>query len=121
MIERIDDMPEGTLGFEAVGEVTAEDYQQTMVPPVEAVPEDTGVRILFLAGNRFEGFTTGAMWEDAKFGVTEPRRWERLALVTDVEWMRHVAGLFGWMVPGKFKTFPVARLEDAKAWTAEAD
>ena len=121
MIERIVDMPAGTLGFEAVGEVTAEDYEQVMTPSVEAVAKDVGVRIVFLVGDRFEGFTTGAMWEDAKFGVSEPRHWERLALVTDVEWMRHVAGLLGWMVPGKFKTFPVAELEAAKTWTAAAD
>jgi hypothetical protein len=61
------------------------------------------------------------MWEDARVGLSEPLHWERVALVTDVEWMRHLSAAFGWMVPGRFKTFAVADLEDAKAWTAAGD
>ena len=121
MIERIEDMPEGTLGFEAVGEVTAEDYRDVMAEPVEASAERGKVRLLYLMGPRFQTYTAGAMWEDARFGLTEPVHWERVALVTDVDWMRHIAGAFGWMVPGKFKTFAVADLDAAKAWTAATD
>jgi hypothetical protein len=121
MIERIGDMPAGTLGFEAVGEVTADDYRVVMAPPVEATANEGKVRLLYLVGPRFEGYTAGAMWEDAKVGLSEPLHWERVALVTDLEWMRHLAAAFGWMVPGRFKTFAVADLEEAKAWTAATD
>ena len=91
-------MPDGTLGFEGSGEVTAEDYR-----------------------DRFESFSGGAMWEDVKFGLTKHINWDRVAFVTDVDWMRHLSGAFGWMVPGKFKVFPVAERDAAKAWTAASD
>ena len=32
MIERIGDMPEGTVGFRANGKVTADDYKQVLEP-----------------------------------------------------------------------------------------
>jgi len=122
MIEVLGDMPEGTLGFEAVGEVTADDYKNVMEDPVTWAAAGGGrVRILYLVGHRFEKYSAGAMWEDAKFGLSEPGHWDRVALVTDVDWMRHLAAGFGWMVPGRFKTFPVKELEDAKAWTAVSD
>jgi len=118
MIERIADMPDGTLGFEAIGEVTADDYRDVMVGPVHTMAGGGKARLLYLLGPRFERFTSGAMWEDTKVGLSEPLHWERVALVTDVEWVRHLTAAFGWMVPGKFRTFAVADLEDAKAWTA---
>jgi hypothetical protein len=122
MIERIEDMPEGTLGFEGSGEITAGDYRDAMVGPVEEAGRDGApVRLLFLLGDRFESFSGGAMWEDAKFGLTKHIHWNRVAFVTDVDWMRHLSGAFGWMVPGKFKVFPVAELDAARAWTAASD
>ncbi|MGH2597001.1 MAG: STAS/SEC14 domain-containing protein [Actinomycetota bacterium] len=110
-------MPHGTLGFEAIGDVVADDYRNVMMPPVEVMAAQGKVRLLYLVGHRFERYTTGAMWEDAEFGVRHPTHWERVALVTDVDWMRHLAGAFGWMVPGKFKTFQVSELGAAKEWT----
>jgi hypothetical protein len=92
-----------------------------MAPAVREAAEAGKVRLLYLLGDRFERFTTGAMWEDAKFGLKEPTHWERVAFVTDVDWMRHLTAAFGWMVPGKFKTFPTTELEAAKTWTATTD
>jgi hypothetical protein len=39
-----------------------------------------------------------------------------MALVSDADWVRHAMGLFGWMVPGEARVFPLAQLEEAKAW-----
>jgi hypothetical protein len=57
----------------------------------------------------------------AKFGLTEHIHWDRVAFVTDVDWMRHASAAFGWMVPGKFKVFSVADLDAAKAWVGGSD
>jgi hypothetical protein len=119
VIERIQDMPEGTLGFEGIGEITAEDYRDSMEGPVKAAGADGArVRMLFLMGDAFEKFSGGAMWEDARFGLTKHVRWDRIAFVTDVDWLRRAASAFRWMIPGKFKLFRVAELDAAKAWTA---
>ena len=36
MIEQIEGLPAGTLGFRARGQVTAADYERVLVPDVEA-------------------------------------------------------------------------------------
>ena len=58
--------------------------------------------------SEFEGISAGAMWEDLKMGLQHGRDWKRIALVTDVEWMRHMAAWFGWLTPGEMRQFPLA-------------
>ena len=70
---------------------------------------------------RWEGMSSGAVWKDLKMGVDNLRRWKRIALVTDLDWMITVTSLFGWMTPGEFKRFPVAERDHAIAWAAAND
>ncbi len=42
----------------------------------------------------------------------------RSAIVTDIPWMAHASRLFLWMIPGEARVFPLAELEQAKAWVA---
>lgn len=63
--------------------------------------------------------TGGALWEDLKVGVEHLRAWKRIALVTDIEWMRHLTALFGWMTPGEIRVFPLDERAEATAWVAD--
>ncbi|MCZ7630769.1 MAG: STAS/SEC14 domain-containing protein [Microthrixaceae bacterium] len=38
----------------------------------------------------------------------------------DADWVRHLGGLFGWMIPGKFEVFHLDERDAAVAW-ATAD
>jgi SpoIIAA-like len=51
-------------------------------------------------------------------GLTHLSKWECTALVSDADWARHAISLFGWLVPGDVRVFPLAELEEAKAWLA---
>jgi hypothetical protein len=123
MIERIDEMPDGTIGFTFSGEVTRADYEQTLIPPIrEAIESEEQIRCLCLLGPEFEGYEAGAMWEDlktgARYGLGHLSSWHRMALVTDVGWVRHATALFGWMSPGELKLFAGDELEQAKEWVS---
>jgi hypothetical protein len=39
-------------------------------------------------------------------------------VVTDIEWVTHLTGLFGWMTPGDTKVFPLGQRKEAVAWVA---
>jgi hypothetical protein len=122
MIETVE-MPAGALGFRISGEVTRSDYEQVLIPGLREAIEGGGeIRCFCQVGPGFEGYEAGAMWEDLKtgfdYGVGHHSAWQRLALVTDVEWIRHAAALFGWMVPGEMKVFALAEAEQAKGWVA---
>lgn len=67
MIEPIADLPEGVIGFRAVGTIDAADYRDVLVPSIEAVlAEHEHVNVVAVLGDDFDHLSIGAMWEDAK-------------------------------------------------------
>jgi hypothetical protein len=118
MLQSIANLPEGVLGFEATGEIQASDYRDVLMPAVKAVWDRGDEVRIVLVFERWEGMSTGAAWEDLKVGMKNITKWERIALVTDLDWMITVASLFGWMTPGELKRFPVAQRAEAIAWAA---
>jgi len=124
MIEPIDDMPPGTDGFRATGDVTRDDYEQVLLPWMhQAVESGRPIRLLFQMGAGFDRFTPGAFAADvtkgAPLGIRHLHAWRRMAVVTDVGWVRHAIELMGWMTPGELKLFGFEEVERAKAWLAE--
>jgi hypothetical protein len=118
MLESINDLPDGVIGFRAVGELHSDDYRDVLLPAVQQVL-DKGEKVrIVLEFPTFDGMSAGATWQDLKLGVTHLTRWKKIALVTDVEWMTHVTHLFGWMTPGEVKHFSLAERDAAIAWAA---
>jgi hypothetical protein len=124
-IKRLDDMPPGTLGFRATDEIEREDYDEVLSPALRrAMEAGTGLRTLYLIEDLDE-VEGGALWADAKLGwdlgIRNHDAWVRSAIVTDIDWMARATKLFAWMIPGEAKVFPLAELEQAKAWVAGSE
>ena len=119
MLEKISDVPDSVLGFRASGELTSDDYRTVLVPAIEvALQSRDELRLLYLLGDDVTGFSAGAAWQDTKAGMEYVTRWEKVAVVTDKEWIRHSVNIFGYLIPGEIKAFPVAAEGDARAWVA---
>ena len=124
MVERLADMPPGTIGFRAAGEIEREDYDEVLVPELHrALEAGEGLRTLYVIEDLDE-IEPAALWADSKLGfdlgVRHREAWVRSAIVTDIHWMARATKLFAWMIPGETRVFPVAELEAAKAWGAGA-
>jgi hypothetical protein len=122
MIERLTDMPPGTIGFRAVGEIEREDYDNVLTPALSAALEaGDELRTLYVIEDLDE-IEPGALWADTKLGfnlgVRHHQAWVRSAIVTDIAWMARATKMFAWMIPGEARVFPIAELEQAKAWVA---
>jgi SpoIIAA-like len=122
MIEALEGMPEGTIGFRASGRVSGDEYREVLLPAVQQAAESGEIRLVFAIDSDFEEFEPGALWEDTKvgvrFGLGHHSAWQRCALATDVEWIVKSFHFFAWMAPGEVRTFALDELEDAKAWAA---
>lgn len=117
MLKVIGGLPDGVVGVEAVGEVTAQDYERILIPYVERVLHTHGkIRFLYQIEAGFTGFTAGALWDDAKIGLHYWKKFERCAVVTDVKWIRDSVGLFRVVFPCPVKVFRDSELAEAKAW-----
>jgi hypothetical protein len=110
-------MPAGVIGFEVTGKIQAEDYRDVVLPALESAAQKGEVRFLLIMPE-FHGMTGGALWQDLKVGIQHFSAWKRIALVTDVDWMKNLTALFGWMTPGEVKTFTVAERDQALNWVA---
>ena len=117
MIAVLDGFPDDVVAITAVGRVTRRDYDEVLIPKVNAVLEKRGkVRCYYELGPRFEGFDAGAVWEDFRLGVAHLARWERVAIVSDLDWIRVTANLFRFLLPARLGVFPTAEANEARAW-----
>jgi hypothetical protein len=123
MLRRMTDMPAGTIGFEAIGEVEDDDWEDAVEPLLRReIAEGRGVRLLYLLGPETRQLERDAMAADTGFRARHASSFERVAVVSDEDWMRPALRALSFLLPGKAKGFPVRDLEAAKAWlTAQAD
>lgn len=120
MIRLVDGLPDNVVGFEAVGEVRAGDYDSVFEPAIAAaLAKNDKIRVLYVLGDEFDGYSGGAMWEDTKIGVSRLSHWERIAVVTDHGLYSDGIKAFGWMIPGDVRVFGNADIDAAKAWIAQ--
>jgi hypothetical protein len=122
MVERLADMPPGTIGFRVAGEIEREDYDEVLGPGLQRMLEaGGGLRTLYVIEDLDE-IEPGALWADTKLGfdlgIRHHEAWVRSAIVTDIEWMARASKLFAWMIPGEARVFPLAELDQAKTWVA---
>jgi hypothetical protein len=119
MIRLLSDMPTGVLGLEAVDDVEREDYENVIVPAVEAALAEHGtVRLVYVLGPEFDEYEGDAVWEDIKLGVRHATSFDRMAIVTDARWAGPALKVFSVLWPGKARAFPLAELDAAKRWAA---
>jgi hypothetical protein len=120
MIKKLEDLPDGVIGFEVAGKIEAEDYRDVVLPAIEGAAQAGEVRFVIVIPE-FHGMSPGALWQDLKVGVEHFRAWKRIALVTDIQWMHQMTTIFGWMTPGEVKTFAAADRDKAIAWAAGSE
>jgi hypothetical protein len=122
VIEQIQEMPAGTIGFEFSGEVSRDEYRAVLEPPLRQAVEAGEVRLLLQTAADFDGMGIGARIEDAKanlqLGAAHLRAWKRVAIVTDSGWVRSTQTLWSHLVPVEMKVFPLAESDAARSWVA---
>ncbi len=111
------DLPDDVVGLSVHGVVSARDYAETIVPLVEAKLRDHDkIRLLYRIGPEFERFTAGAVWRDTRLGMLHLTRFSRVAVVTDIDWIRQAMRLFAPLIPGEVHAFADRELAEARTW-----
>jgi hypothetical protein len=119
VLERIPDLPDSVVGIRASGEVTGDDYKNVLIPAVEAALQGGHkVRLLYVLGEDVKGlgFTAGAAWQDTKVGLGHYSSWEKVAVVSEKDWLRHSVDILGYLIPGEVKAFSSEEEGEARAW-----
>jgi hypothetical protein len=122
MIEILTDFPDNVVALAGRDVVTRADYKNVLIPRIEeALKRHRKVSFYYELGKDFTGMQPGAMWEDTKIGFEHLTRWDRMAVVTDVEWIKHVINAFRLIMPGEMRVFPTAEASQARAWVVASE
>lgn len=118
----LDGFPGNVIAIRAVGEVTSRDYEDRLIPMVKKAEAEYGnVRLLMQLGEDFAHYSVGAMWDDARLGLTHWRSFERIAIVSDTGWVTRAIKMFAPLMPGKVAVFGNDALQAATDWITEKD
>ena len=115
--EILDDVPGDVLGIRAQGIITAQDYEQTLMPLVEEkLKTHDRLKLLFVLDDAFESYSEAAAWDDMRFGFRHFGDFSKIAIVTDRDWIRHGAKLFGPLIGAEVHIFAGNELDAARSW-----
>src|SRR4051794_40014538 len=120
MLRQMKDMPTGTIGFEAIGEVEDDDWEEAVEPVLRRQIADGGkLRLLYLLGPEAGDVEGDAMKADTGFRARHGKAFERVAVVSDEDWMKPALRTLSFLMPGGARAFAVHDLTAAKAWLVE--
>lgn len=119
MITLLPNLPENTIGVSASGRVSGTDYEEVLIPAVEAaLKKHKKLRLIYEISDDFTGFAPGAMWDDMKLGMAHLSAWERVAVVTDIRWVANATNMFRFVMPCAVKVFSLKDRASAEEWIA---
>jgi hypothetical protein len=122
MIEAIDDMPAGTIGFRGSGEIEEADLR-AVAPAVREAVAGGDVRVLLVAAPGFDSAQLrsliGRVDETLEAELGHHSDWKRVAIVTGNSWARRSHRVWGRLVPVETKLFGLDQEPAALAWLTE--
>lgn len=117
MLDVLPESESNLLILHATGKLTDDDYQEVLIPRLEAIIEAHGkARVLIEMSEDFEGWELGAAWEDAKLGVRHRKDFEKMAVVGAPEWVDWGAKIGAQLMSGELRTYDEDDFDDALDW-----
>ncbi len=109
------------IEVELSGEVTSSDYNDTLIPAIEAaLAEHDTVRLMAVVQPEFTGYDIGAAWSDTKLGLSHWRGFDRIAVVADQGWVQTSARFAAPIMPCPVQVFELSEIEAARRWMRES-
>ena len=119
MIGVLPDLPPNVAGFRASGDVTKDDFEKVLSPEVRKhMAFSEKLNFVFYVDTPLKNFSTGAWVRDIWLGIIQFASWGKIAIISDVEKIRNFTDNISFLLPGEYKGFPVAQLQNAIRWAS---
>lgn len=119
MIELIKPTAGNLVAIRTSGEVTADDYEEVLIPALkEVLAAHPKARVLYQV-EADSHFTAGAIWDDTSFGLGHLFSFERIAVVSGVDWINNSVKALSFMMPFQVRVFGPDELQTAMDWLGE--
>lgn len=119
MVELIDFQKGNVVGLRIDGKITEDEFEKIASFCEDKLKEFPNFR-LYAELESYGGVDPKAVLKDIKFGIKHWKEIDKEAIVTDQQWMQHVAQAADKLFPGiEVKAFPFEEDTWAKKWIAE--
>jgi hypothetical protein len=113
MIELIEDLPRNVVGISVKGRVTKDECREVLAPAIaKSLRWREKIRLYYELGSRFPG----SGWDDLDLGFENAARCERIAIVTDIAWVRLTVKAIRFLIPGEIRVFDTIEASAARVW-----
>jgi hypothetical protein len=113
MLELIDGLPGNVVGIAVSGRLTMQDCQDVLVPAMQkSLKRHEKIRLYYELNSRFPG----AAWDELDLGLEHASRCERVAIVTDIGWVRLTVKALRFLIPSEIRVFPTDQADEGRAW-----
>ena len=121
MIEPIEDMPAGAIGFRVEEELTEADYAEVLAPTLREAAKAGNVRLLLAATKGFDLMTLKSRFEelrsDPELDLGHSKDWKRVAVVADANFLiRQFFPAIAHAIPVEMRLFGLDDEAEAKSW-----
>jgi hypothetical protein len=117
MIEVLPESEGKILILRAVGKLTEEDYKDVLIPRLEAIIREHGkARLLLDMGDDFHGWESAALWDDAQFGLTHRKDFEKMGVIGGPKWVERTLKFARMIMGGEIRSFSANERGEAFRW-----
>ncbi len=117
MIEVSPDSNGNILILKAADKLTDSDYKDVLIPRLETIIEDYGkARLLLDMGDEFHGWEAAALWDDARFGLTHRKDFEKMGVIGGPKWVEWGLKIGSLAMSGEIRSFSSSEREEALRW-----
>lgn len=119
MIGILPGLAPNVIGFRASGDVTREDYEKVVFPEVRKHTQNgKDLNFVFYVETPSKNFSIGAWIRNLWLGLKEFSLWNKVAIISDQEKVRHFTDAISPLLPGEYKGFRPDQLDAAVRWAA---
>lgn len=119
MVELLSDFPPYVAAYKASGAISKEEYEQVVMARVDEVADEYGkINFVVLLETGMENYSIGAFIDYIKVSFEHFTKWNRMAIVTDEQWVRRAYNVLSYLVHGEIRTYQLNDFEVAKEWVS---
>ncbi|MBV8935552.1 MAG: STAS/SEC14 domain-containing protein [Alphaproteobacteria bacterium] len=113
MLELIEGLPGNIVGIAVSGRLTKQDCNDILAPAIaKSLRRHDKIRLYYELNSRFPG----AAWDDIELGLEQASRCERVAIVTDIGWVRLTVKALRFLIPSEIRVFPSFQADEGRCW-----
>jgi hypothetical protein len=123
VIEAIEDMPAGVIGFRVTGEMTDADYADVLAPALKQAASSGEVRLLLVGAKGFDLGSLKARFEaarkDPELDLGHSKDWRRVAVIAEANFfIRRLFPGLAKVIPVEVKLFDPKDEAEARSWVS---